>query len=584
MIFFKIMKKLLPALLVLLMALAGCKKDKSPEPGSKTQPLVTVTGISPATVSAGMVVSITGTDFGTDTGGVRVLFNGVAGTVQSITNTEIKAVVPVTTSGYVTVYTGNQISTGAAFTFVDVTALPASGTSGTVVTITGTNFGTSTSGTKVLFNGVAGTVQSVTNTEIKAVVPVTSSGSIKVVIAGQTIIGPVFTYISLVTVTGLSPAIGSSGTVVTITGTNFGTSANGVSVLFNGVAGYVQSVASTEIKVAAPVSVSGNITVTLDNQSIIGPAFTYTSPLAAPYVNGDVTLRTQAEVDAFVALNKGRQLQITGNLYIGGNDITSVSGLSNITSVSGTLSLSTCPLLTDASFLNSITSAGSINFQDLAVTAITMDKLTGTTSYIMLSSCKNLNTVSFKSITGITSNAIIFNGLRIISCDQLSRVDFSSLSSVTSAIFISNTAISNFSGFSSLQTAGSLSISGNPALADFQGLEHLTTLNLPAVTQFYGGTAFNGLYITSNAKLTSLAGLQNLITVPIARIVNNAALNNFCPAKALINKLSTLNVQYRSTNSVSLTGSFITVPALTLTSNGNYSTTADALAAVALCQ
>ncbi|MVN21605.1 IPT/TIG domain-containing protein [Mucilaginibacter arboris] len=517
------MNKLLPALLVLLLAFSSCKKEQPAIPNLTTTTTtttgttgqapaqVTISSISPSSGSVGTVVTISGTNFGTS---ATVLFNGVASTVQSITATEIKVVAPVATSGNVTVTVGSQSITGQALT---------------------------------------------------------------------TITGPVFTY-AIPTVTGILPATGSSGAVVTISGTNFGTSTLWVKVLFNGVGATVQSVTSTEIKVVAPVATSGNVTVTVGSQSITGPAFTYISPLTSPYVNGDVRLTTQAEVDAFVALNKGKQLQINGGLSISGNDITSVAGLSNITSVSGTLFISACPLLSDVSFLNNITSAGSVSFQNLVVTAITMDKLTGTTGNILLSSCKNLNNASFKSLTSITGNSIL-GGLRISSCGQLSNVDFSSLSLATSTLLISGTALSDLSGFSALQTAGSLTISGNPALTNFHGLEQLTTLTLPAIYQLLGGTSINGINITGNAKLTSLAGLQNLTSVPIASITGNANLNDFCPLKALISILSTSPAySYRSPTTITDVYRTVYVPALTLTSNGNYAATPDALAAVALCK
>jgi hypothetical protein len=588
----KAMKKSLPIVLMLLLALAGCKKEntkeKSPITGTTTKPAVTVTGISPATVSAGTVVTVTGTNFGTDTTGVKVLFNGVAGAVQSVTPMEIKAVVPVTTSGNVTLTIGSQTITGPAFTYtipqVTITGIsPATGTSGAIVTITGTNFSPSASGLKVEFNGVAGTVLSVNLTEIKVAVPVTTSGNITLTISGQTIQGPVFTY-TIPTVTGLLPTSGTPGTLVTITGTNFVPSASGVKVLFNGVAAAVQSVSATEIKATVPVTNSGNVTVTINGQTITGPAFTYISPLV-PYISGDVRLNSQADVDAFVALNKGRQLQITGSLSIGNpnSDITSLSGLANITSVSGNLILYNCPLLTDLSFLNHITSAGAISFSSLAVTTITMDNLSSVTGSLNITSCKNLNDISFKSLANT-------GGLNIYSCSQLSNMNFSTLSSVSGRLTVWFTNLTDLNSFSTLQTAGSISIYSNPVLSSLHGLARLTTLSLPAIaagTSSSAATRVNGIYIAYNPKLTSLTGLQNVTTVPIIYISDNSNLNDFCPLKTPINTLSTWPAyKYTANSSNSGSSPFVTAsrPALTLINNGSYATTLNALAAIALCK
>ena len=66
------------------------------------------------------------------------------------------------------------------------------------------------------------------------------------------------------------------------------------------------------------------VTLIKGSSTVTGPVFTYVDlDLTAPYVNGDVALKTQADVDAFVALNKGKELQITGSLVIGGSDVTS---------------------------------------------------------------------------------------------------------------------------------------------------------------------------------------------------------------------------------------------------------------------
>lgn len=515
------MKNQLLALLVLLLAFAGCKKEKSP--------IVT----SPAK------------------------------------DTIVNHQPPVQgTSGQVTL-------TGIS---------PSSGTVGTIVTISGTNFGTSPTDVKVLFNGVAGNIQSVTTTEIKVITPVATSGNVVVGIGSQNLTGLVFTYTLPATVTGLLPTSGTPGTLVTITGTNFVPSATGVKVLFNGVAATVQSASATEIKATVPVTNSGNVTVTVNNQTITGPIFNFISPLV-PYISGDVRLNTQADVDAFVALNKGKQLQIIGSLNIGNpnSDITSVAGLSNITSVSGTLNLYYCPLLTDLSFLNHITSAGAISFSYLSVTTITMDNLSTVTGDLSISSCKNLNNISFKSLANT-------GGLNIYSCSQLSNMDFSTLSSVSGRLTVWFTNLTNLNAFSSLQTAGSLSLYFNSALSSLHGLARLTTLSLPAITAGTSSsvaTRVNGIYIAYNPKLASLAGLQSVTAVPIIYISDNSILNDLCPLKTPINTLSAWPAyKYTANSNNSGSNPLVTVsrPALTLINNGNYVTTKDGLAIVALCQ
>jgi hypothetical protein len=70
----------------------GCKKSDAPVP--PPDPTPTVTSINPTTGPKNTVVTITGTNFGTNTATLKVYFNNVSGTVQTATNTTITAVVP----------------------------------------------------------------------------------------------------------------------------------------------------------------------------------------------------------------------------------------------------------------------------------------------------------------------------------------------------------------------------------------------------------------------------------------------------------------------------------------------------------
>ena len=80
-----------------------------------------------------------------------------------------------------------------AFTLTTIS--PSSGHKNTVVTISGTGFGTSTAALKVFFNGVPGTIQTATTTQITATVPAMAlTGKVKVEKNGIQLEGPVFTY------------------------------------------------------------------------------------------------------------------------------------------------------------------------------------------------------------------------------------------------------------------------------------------------------------------------------------------------------------------------------------------------------
>ena len=187
-------------LLVVLFGPASCKKG-NPTPVPPIPAAPAITGISPDNGPAGTVVTIAGSNFGTDASVVKVFFNNVAATVQSVANAQVIAAAPAGAgTGAVKVQVGSQVATGPAFTYtlpvVSISSInPASGTKNTSVTITGNNFGTDTTVTKVFFNGVAASVQSITNTQIVALVPAKAgTGIVKVQLNAQTANGPIFTY------------------------------------------------------------------------------------------------------------------------------------------------------------------------------------------------------------------------------------------------------------------------------------------------------------------------------------------------------------------------------------------------------
>lgn len=79
---------------VCMLAISSCKKTEN-TPAPTPDPAPVITSITPSNGSKNTVVTITGTNFGVNLATLKVYFNGVQATVQSATNTEIRAVVPV---------------------------------------------------------------------------------------------------------------------------------------------------------------------------------------------------------------------------------------------------------------------------------------------------------------------------------------------------------------------------------------------------------------------------------------------------------------------------------------------------------
>jgi uncharacterized protein (TIGR03437 family) len=195
-------------LLCAFFILAGCKKNEG-NPPVVTPP--SVSGISPTSGPVNASVTISGSNFGTDISKVKVSFNGLAATVQTVANTQIVAPVPANaTTGKVTVTVNGSPVDGPVFTVTSTAPLisginPTSGSQNTAVTITGNNFGTDISKVSVSFNGVAATVQTITNTQIVALVPSkANTGIVKVTVNAQSVDGPVFNYMLSVNVTTIA--------------------------------------------------------------------------------------------------------------------------------------------------------------------------------------------------------------------------------------------------------------------------------------------------------------------------------------------------------------------------------------------
>lgn len=132
---------ILSMLTLCAVTITSCKKtDNTSVP--LPDPAPTVTAISPASAPKNAVVTITGTNFGTNLATLKVYFNNVQATVQTATNTSITAVVPAgagTGNVKVEKSPGVQV-TGPTFTFLgtgSVSTLTLTGAASTLGLLTG---------------------------------------------------------------------------------------------------------------------------------------------------------------------------------------------------------------------------------------------------------------------------------------------------------------------------------------------------------------------------------------------------------------------------------------------------------------
>ncbi len=180
----------------------GC--EKGPDFKIVRYPAQTATGFSPASGYPGIYVAITGKNFGTLAGAVKVFFGGVkADSVISCGDSQIVVKVP---AGALTGKVTLQIWTNTDDSIGHYTVIPApvissvstdGGAPGDTLIIKGTGFGGDLSKILVSFNGTTGTPISVFDTSLSVIVPAGfTSGNITVYVNGYALTGRAFAYLT----------------------------------------------------------------------------------------------------------------------------------------------------------------------------------------------------------------------------------------------------------------------------------------------------------------------------------------------------------------------------------------------------
>jgi hypothetical protein len=247
---------------------------------------------------------------------------------------------------------------------------------------------------------------------------------------------------------------------------------------------------------------------------------------------GNITLSSQAEVDACHCT------EVTGSLTISGNDITNLNGLSSLKSIGiepyGSmyirgLSISDNDALTHLDGLSSLTSDMPIDIiNNQALTNIDgLSSITQTTNIHIdnndaLTNIDGLSSITQASMITILNNDALTNidglssitqtwGITINNNDALTNID--GLTSVTSAgdiLIGNNNLLENINGLSSLATVqGYLEISNNNSLPNLDGLYPLKTIGIAN----YPFNVGEGLIISGNDVLTNIDGLSSLTSI-----------------------------------------------------------------------
>jgi len=238
-----------------------------------------ISSVTPASGTSGNIITITGNNF---TGATAVSFGGVAAisfTVQS--STTITAVLGTGAPGDVSVTTNNGVAILPGFTYtgpIISSFTPVAGNTGTVITIRGINF---TGTTSVSFGGTpAASFAVISPTVITAVVGSGTTGMVEITTSTGIVSLDGFTFsTTLPIIAAVNPSVGKVGDVITITGSNFSSTASDNIVYFGAVRAIVSAATPTSLTVAvpagatyAPVSVTTNNLTAYDSRPFM-PTF-----------------------------------------------------------------------------------------------------------------------------------------------------------------------------------------------------------------------------------------------------------------------------------------------------------------------
>jgi len=209
---------------------------------------------------------------------------------------------------------------------------------------------------------------------------------------------------------------------------------------------------------------------------------------------GDVNLTTQAQVNAFLAVNPNCTT-INGTLTISGNNIMSLEPLHNLTTITGGLTVYNNPQLTTLGGLQNLRTVG---------------------GYFQLVSNNLLNNIQNLSQLTSTGNFVILHSPLLTSFNGLQN-----LTTIGGLFGIENLAISNFTGLDNLNSIGGfVEIKNCPNLASMAGLLNLTSID-------------GYIHLQNNPLLATVSGLDNIDSHSIDTItIRNCPNLSFCSVRS----------------------------------------------------
>lgn len=190
---------------------------------------------------------------------------------------------------------------------------PDKGTVGTSVTIYGTGFSLTPAEDSVSFNGVAAAVTAASATQLTVTVPAgADTGPIAVTTPnGSAVSTTSFEVLQSLAITGFTPTIGTPGTAVQITGTDFDPVAANDQLKFNVTAATANSATATTIGATVPTgATSGHISVTTAAATAVSSADFFVPPSPFTAASVDFTGRIAMGQTKVLAVNTANHIAL----------------------------------------------------------------------------------------------------------------------------------------------------------------------------------------------------------------------------------------------------------------------------------
>ena len=266
----------------------------------------------------------------------------------------------------------------------------------------------------------------------------------------------------------------------------------------------------------------------------------YTSFLLVSFIGfgqcptSQIVLTSQAQVDAF-ATNYPGCTDLLADFIINGNDITDLSGLSQLIGSTSRILILDNASLVNASDLSLVVSSslGRVFIWDNPVLTILPNFMQGTPEDLDIEVLNNPSLLNLNGFLGLTS----IRNISIVNSDSL--VNLAGLDNIT---FVNTISIGGNDALQSISELGGFSgnvngmvIFDNPLLVNLYGLEGIldtgevgvfisdneSLLNLDGLQNLSGG---HGLFVRDNDAIQSLEGLNSVIDFSEIEIENNVAL------------------------------------------------------------